>query len=106
MTGSEDNQPRYFFFGGSLPASLIGVSPRVLAVKLVWIPVQPYASSSWIRLHSMSPRPAPPYSAGSVGFTRPSSGASSKTPLGKLDPATPPAALGSTSSPAKRRVDS
>jgi hypothetical protein len=35
------SHPKYFFFCSSLPASLIGVSPSVLAVMLVWIPLQP-----------------------------------------------------------------
>ena len=41
MIGSAVSMPRYFFFWASLPPSLIGVSASMLAVMLVWMPVQP-----------------------------------------------------------------
>src|ERR1019366_1723507 len=102
--GSLTSQPRYFFFCSSEPPSLMGVRPRVLAVMLVWIPEQPYASSSVMKLESTSLNPAPPYSAGRGGFTRPMECASSNTCRGNLDSRSHSAAMGMMRSRAKRRA--
>ena len=100
--GSEASQPRYFFFCSSVPPRRMGVKPRVLAVMLVWMPVQPQASSSVMRMLSISLMPAPPYSVGSVGFTRPSFQASFRTSIGKTDSWSHFAATGAMRSRAKR----
>ena len=71
---------------------------------LVWMPEHPYASSSVMRLESTSLSPAPPYSAGSVGFTRPMPCASSKTALGNTESRSHAAAMGMMRSRAKRRA--
>src|SRR6185437_6269215 len=104
MMGSLVSIPKYFFFCASLPPRRMGVRARTFAVMLVWIPVQPYASSSVIIAFSSSPIPAPPYSAGQVVLTRPISQASLKTCMGKRDSRSASAATGMMRSFVKRRA--
>src|SRR5580700_7025717 len=102
--GSLPSQPRYFLFCSGEPASLSGVIPSVLAVKLVWMPEQPYASSSVTNDESRSDNPGPPYSLGKVVLTRPSFQASSKSSRGNVASRSQRAAMGMMRSLAKRRA--
>mmetsp|Transcript_58163 Transcript_58163/g.161101 ORF Transcript_58163/g.161101 Transcript_58163/m.161101 type:complete len:234 (-) Transcript_58163:322-1023(-) len=60
LSGSSVIRPRYFFFWKSLPARITGICARVFASMAVWIPEQPYASSSAMTHPSRVCMPGPP----------------------------------------------
>ncbi len=74
------------FFCSSVPKSRMGVKASELAIIVVYIPAQPQASSSLTMAVSRSPRPTPPYSAGTVQVRKPTSKALRMTSSGKSWP--------------------
>ncbi len=89
------------FFCSSVPKSRMGVKASELAIIVVYIPAQPQASSSLTMAVSRSPRPTPPYSAGTVQVRKPTSKALRMTASGNSWPRSNCAALGLISFAAK-----